>query len=335
MRSGNFFLGQVVEAQREPLREAAVVDEHDRRAVRPDEVEDLRVDRGPDRLLLLGLSHVVERDDDTQVDLLGAARVDELDLAPAGDEAADLLQRPLGRGQPDPLHGLADETLQALQRQGEMRSALRARDRVHLVHDHRLDARQGLARARCEEQEERLRSRDQDVRRLPQHRRAFLLRRVAGANADAQLGAQACEWPAQVALDVVVERFERRDVEQAEPRARARVEPVDPVEEGRKRLPRAGRRLDQRVPAAGDRRPAERLRRRRLGEGGLEPGTRLRREDVERLHPRSASTSRRNSSSSIGGAPSGKGNGQPGFGSSAYRGTTCVCRCGSELPRMS
>src|SRR5205823_11355191 len=41
VRSRNFFLGQVVEAQREPLREAAVVDEHDRRAVRPDEVEDL------------------------------------------------------------------------------------------------------------------------------------------------------------------------------------------------------------------------------------------------------------------------------------------------------
>ena len=97
----DLFLGQVVEAQREPLREAAVVDEHDRRAVRADELQDLRVDRRPDRLLLLRLAHVVERHDHLQVELLRPARVDQLDLAPAGDESADLFERPLGRRQAD------------------------------------------------------------------------------------------------------------------------------------------------------------------------------------------------------------------------------------------
>ena len=127
-----------------------------------------------------------------------------------------------------------------------MRPALGACNGVHLVHDHRLDPAQRLARLRGQQQEERLRSRDQDVRRLAHHRSALLLRRVPGADADPELRAQAGERPAQVALDVVVERLQRRDVEQAQALARARVEPVDPVEEGRQRLARAGRRLDQR-----------------------------------------------------------------------------------------
>ena len=42
--------GELVQPQREPLGEAAVVDEDDRRAVRLDEAKDLGVDRGPDRL---------------------------------------------------------------------------------------------------------------------------------------------------------------------------------------------------------------------------------------------------------------------------------------------
>src|SRR5207302_10158080 len=79
-------LRELVEAEREPLGEAAVVDEDDRRAVLLDQAQDLGVDRGPDRLVLLGLAHVVERPDDPQVELLARARVDELDRAAAGDE---------------------------------------------------------------------------------------------------------------------------------------------------------------------------------------------------------------------------------------------------------
>ena len=157
-----------------------------------------------------------------------------------------------------------------------MRAALRARDGVHLVEDHRVDRAQQLARLRGQHQEERLRRRDQDVRRVAQHRRALLLRRVARANRNAQLRLQPGERPAQVALDVVVQRLERRDVEDAQAAARRGREPVDRVEERRERLARAGRRLDERVRAARDHRPALLLGRRRRVEGPLEPRARER-----------------------------------------------------------
>ena len=65
------------------------------------------------------------------------------------------------------------------------------------------------------------------------------------------------ERAAQVPLDVVVERLQRRDVEHAQPLAGRRVQPVDRVEERGQRLARAGRGLDQDVAAA-TRSPASR-----------------------------------------------------------------------------
>ena len=86
MGAGDLLLGQLVQTEREPLGEPAVVDEHDRRAVLLDETQELGIDRGPDRLRadlgsrvrLLpvgrrgvrerarrpGLAHVLDRDDD-------------------------------------------------------------------------------------------------------------------------------------------------------------------------------------------------------------------------------------------------------------------------------
>ena len=49
MRAGELLLGELVDPQREPLGEAAVVDEDDGGAVRTNELEDRRVDRRPDR----------------------------------------------------------------------------------------------------------------------------------------------------------------------------------------------------------------------------------------------------------------------------------------------
>ena len=120
VRAGDLLLGELVQPEREPLGEPAVVDEHDRRTVLPHELEDRGVDRGPDRaarLLDAGahlhavgdrrhgelgrrgeLAHVLDRDDDLEVELLARSRVDELDLAVgAGDEAADLCERTLRR----------------------------------------------------------------------------------------------------------------------------------------------------------------------------------------------------------------------------------------------
>ena len=160
-------------------------------------------------------------------------------------------------------NGASTSALEPLDREREVRAALRAGDRVHLVEDQRLDPAQRLARRRGEQQVERLGRRDQDVRRLLDELAPLLRGRVAGADADAQRRLEPGERPAQVALDVVVERLERRDVEHAQPLARLRGEPVDRVEERGERLARAGRRLDQDVRAGRDRRPAERLRRRR------------------------------------------------------------------------
>jgi len=279
VRTRDLPLGQLVQAQRQPLREAAVVDEEDRRAVLLHEPQQLRIDRGPDGRLL-GLTHVLQRHHDLQVELLRRAGVDQLDLARTGDEAADLLHRSLCCRQPDALERLVGESLEPLDREREVRAALRAGDCMHLVEDQRPDTLQVLARARCKHQVERLGGRDQDVRRVPQHLRALLLRCVAGADGNAQLGLEPREWPAQVALDVVVQRFQRRDVEEAQALPALCVEPVDSVEERRERLPGAGGRLDQGVLAARDGGPTELLGRSRLAERALEPGPRGRRKDV-------------------------------------------------------
>ena len=79
--------------------------------------------------------------------------------------------------------GASATVLEALERQREVRAAARADDRVDLVDDHRPDGAQHLAAALGGEQQvQRLRRRDQDVRRRPQHRGALGLRRVAGAD---------------------------------------------------------------------------------------------------------------------------------------------------------
>ena len=69
-------------------------------------------------------------------------------------------------------------------------------------------------------QEERLGRRDQDVRAALRSIAALALRRVARADADAKVRTETGERAAQVALDVVVERLERRDVQQPQPLAR-------------------------------------------------------------------------------------------------------------------
>ena len=293
----DLLFGELVQAEREPLGEPAVVDEDDRRAVLAHEPEQLGVDGRPDRAepalggrrqhaavclghvvvrLAAGLAHVLDGDDDLEVELLARPRVDELDRAVAGDEAADLLQRALRRGEADALHRLREQVVEPLQAERQVRAALRARDGVHLVQDHRLDRAEDRARLRGQHQEEGLGRRDQDVGRRAHDRRPLLLRGVAGADGHAQLRAEAGERPAQVPLDVVVQRLQRRDVEEPQARTGRLREPVDPVEEGRERLARAGRRLDQDVAAGGDRGPAGHLRRGRAGERTLEPFTRLR-----------------------------------------------------------
>ena len=124
--------------------------------------------------------------------------------------------------------GFAGQRLEPLERQRQVRAALRAGQGVDLVDDDPLDAAQRLARLRGEQQVERLGRRDEDVRRPLAERAALLGRRVAGAHRDVNLARQvvlaaiarrqrdAGQRRTKVAVDVVDERLERRDVENAQ-----------------------------------------------------------------------------------------------------------------------
>ena len=243
------FAGQVVEAGREPLGGAARVAEHDRGAVGEDELEHAGVDVRPDALVGLGrvdaertgrgprrlrvrarLGHVVDRDDHLDVELLARAGVDDGDGPGAGvglpaEEARDLVERALRRREADALRWRVGDRVEALERQREVRAALRGRERVDLVDDHGLDAAQDLPRLRREHQVERLGRGDEDVGRRAGDVLAFLRGRVAGAHGHGRRGERlaepfgrerdAGERRAEVLLDVDGERAQRRDVEDA------------------------------------------------------------------------------------------------------------------------
>ena len=142
----------------------------------------------------------------------------------ADQKARDLLDRLLRGGEADAQQPVAAQRGQALERQRQMRAALVGRQRVDLVDDHGARGRQhGAARFRAEQDVERLRRGHHDMRRPPAHAVALARRRVAGAHPGAdidvgqalrlQRGADAGERRFEVALDVVRQRLERRDVD--------------------------------------------------------------------------------------------------------------------------
>jgi hypothetical protein len=162
-----------------------------------------------------------------------------------------------------------------------MRAALCWDQRVDLVHDHGLDRTQRVPRLRRQQEKERLRRGDEDVRRGPQHPRPLARGSVSGADADdrnvQRLAARrdARQRRAQVALHVHRQRLERRDVQNSQPRffiwRRREHQPVDRRQKGSECLARSRGREEQSGETANDRRPAKRLRLRGRGERGLEP----------------------------------------------------------------
>jgi hypothetical protein len=166
-----------------------------------------------------------------------------------------------------------------------VRAALRRRERVDLVDDHRFHIAQRLARPRCEHEVERFRRRDEDVGGIADELLSFLARRVAGAHRDAR-GVERLAQPLrgerdtgqrcpEVLVDVERECTQRRDVQHARAPLflgrRARPETVDRRQERGERLPRPRRREEQCVLALGDRGPAVRLRVGGRDETRLEP----------------------------------------------------------------
>jgi hypothetical protein len=177
-------------------------------------------------------------------------------------------------------------------------TALIARDRVHLVHDHRLDPAQDLPGLRGEQQEERLRGGDEDVRRLDGQLPALLGGGVAGAHRDPDVRLVQAQpvrgvldpgqRRPQVSLDVHRQRLERGDIKHPGTSFRVRGrrqrrQLVDRPQERGQRLAGTGRRDDQRVLALADRSPRPGLGLRRLGERPLEPRPGGRREPVKRI----------------------------------------------------
>ena len=151
--AGDLALGELVEPQRQPLGRAAVVDEQDRRAVGLDQLEQLGVDRRPDRAPRR-LGAAGQR---VQVGAPGVASGSTIDSTGTwisrssslrtpvstirhvrrrpDQEPPDLLERLLRRRQADPLDVAAGGLREPLERQRQVRAALGRGDRVDLVDD--------------------------------------------------------------------------------------------------------------------------------------------------------------------------------------------------------
>src|SRR3974390_1689658 len=114
-----------------------------------------------------------------------AALNDGTSLGTAGEEGGEGLHRLLGRGQADQLRTAPDLCLEALEREGEMASALVPGQRVDLVHDDGFHVPERLASpGRGGDEVERLGRGDEDMRRTSQHLRPLAGWRVAGADLD-------------------------------------------------------------------------------------------------------------------------------------------------------
>ena len=212
-------------------------------------------------------------------------------VAPADQEVGDQIHRTLRGRQPDAAQAararVRGQRFEPFEGHGEMGATLVARHGVDLVHDHGVRLRQcGTARFAAEQDVERLRGGDQDMGGLACHGLARGRRRVAGAHHAADGRGRraqpvrpcgdAAQRRLQVALHVVGQRLERRDIDDAHrvierPGLRLADEFVDDGQKRGQRLAGPGRRGDQRVSARLNARPRPGLTRGRRGKRRREP----------------------------------------------------------------
>jgi hypothetical protein len=205
----------------------------------------------------------------------------------ADEESRDVFDRLLRGRQSDPQQRPFAECRQAFQRERKMAAALVGRQRVDLIDNHRPRRREhGPAGLGAQQDVQRLRRGDHDMRRPAAHAIALARRRIAGAHpgadvhrgqtAFAQSRGDAGERRFQISLDVVGERLEWRDVNKLRlvPKIALEAlanEAIDCREKGGKRLARSGRSGDQDIPARLDGWPRLSLRARRRGKTVAEP----------------------------------------------------------------
>ena len=278
---------------RDALGHAAGVDEHQRRAVLLDETREAIVDLRP---YLIRHHRFERRIGQFQAEVARALMpgVDDRRFrrGSAGRRADQKLRhradRILGRGEADALKPVPAQRGQALEREAEMRAALVRRHGVDFVDDHRAGGRQHLAaRLGAQQDVKRFGRGDEDVRRAPAHPLALGRRRIAGAHPGAdldigepaalELAADARQRRFEIAMNVVRQRLERRDIDDLRlvgqlSRQTLADEPIDRGKEGGERLAGAGRRGDQGVAAGLDRRPGFGLGGGRRDETVFEPG---------------------------------------------------------------
>ena len=148
-----------------------------------------------------------------------------------GEQPGHQLEGALGRRETDPLQSAAaglDELAQTLEGDREVRAALVASKRVHLVDDDRVDVGEHRPRGGGGDQQvERLGGRHQQIGRRAPHGGPLGLRGVAGAHRDGHarpveaetlgLLRDAGQWDLQVLVDVDREGAQWRDVDDARP----------------------------------------------------------------------------------------------------------------------
>ena len=144
----------------------------------------------------------------------------------AGQKLCDYFDRLLRCRESDPRQRAAGQSLQAFQRQRQMRAAFVARDGVNFIDDDGAAGCEHIAAGlRTQQDVQRLRGGHDDVRRPAPHAGALRLRGVAGAHHRPylnvryakrhQLFANAAQRRLEIALDVVRQRLQRRDVDHA------------------------------------------------------------------------------------------------------------------------
>ncbi len=144
--------------------------------------------------------------------------------AVAGQEVSDFFNRLLGCGEPDAHRRSIGQRFQSLQRKRQMCAALVIGDGVDFVNDNGFNIAQNRTTSLSGQQNvERLRRGDQNVRWPLQHGPPFVHERVAGADRCANLRHQQstvarhlqnlAQRPFEILLDIVAQRFQRRHIQ--------------------------------------------------------------------------------------------------------------------------
>ncbi len=130
-----------------------------------------------------------------------------------------------GGRQPDALGGNGEQGVEALQTQRQLRPAFGTGHGVHLINDDGVDPAQRLPPLGGEQQKQRFRRGDEDIRRRAQKFCPLSGGRIPGTHTHGDRGgrqslalpfrADAFKGNAQIALHVGGQRFDRRDVKNA------------------------------------------------------------------------------------------------------------------------